>query len=69
MDITKGLIAAHSPQIIDCWSEGRSRLARMFSLISLGDWMSYYLAILHREDPTPVTAIDHLKTELGKIRL
>jgi glucose/mannose-6-phosphate isomerase len=68
MDLTKEIIAAHGPQMADVWSDGTSRLARMFSLISLGDWLSYYLAILHREDPTPVAVIDHLKTELGKVR-
>ncbi|RKZ31141.1 bifunctional phosphoglucose/phosphomannose isomerase [bacterium] len=47
-------------------SNGESLLARMFSLIQLGDWTSYYLAILNREDPKPVKAIDKLKAALEK---
>jgi glucose/mannose-6-phosphate isomerase len=39
----------------------------MFSLIYLGDWMSFYLAILNGIDPTPVRVIDYLKSELAKL--
>jgi len=67
MDITKGIIGEYTPRVAEVWSEGSSLLARMFSLISLGDWVSLYLAILHGEDPTPVEVIDTLKRELGKL--
>ncbi len=42
-------------------------MTRMFELIQLGDFTSYYLAILNREDPKPVKIIDRLKAELGKL--
>lgn len=45
---------------------GRAPLAQMASLISLGDYASYYLALLYEVDPTPVTAIDYLKEKLSK---
>jgi glucose/mannose-6-phosphate isomerase len=67
MDITRQILEQYTPHIIDVWSEGTSLLARMFSLVYLGDWVSLYLAALHREDPTPVAVIDHLKNELGKL--
>ena len=66
MDITRDLIRQQTENVLDVWTEGRSRLARMFSLIHLGDWMSLYLAVLHGVDPTPVDAIAHLKSELGR---
>ena len=66
MDITKELVRPYAGRIIEIESEGRSLLARMFSLIYLGDWVSFYLAILNRVDPTPVKVIDYLKGELGK---
>ena len=52
-------------QIID--SQGGSELSQMMSLIFLGDWVSYYLAILYEIDPTPVEAIDYLKQRLSDI--
>jgi glucose/mannose-6-phosphate isomerase len=45
-------------------SEGISFLAQMMSLIMMGDFVSYYLAILNKEDPTPVKVIDYLKDKL-----
>ena len=66
MDLSKHIIAEHTPHIVEVWSEGVSLLARLFSLVYLGDWISYYLAILHGEDPTPVNVIDYLKEELSK---
>jgi glucose/mannose-6-phosphate isomerase len=67
MEITKGVIEQYASKVIEIQSEGKSVLARMFSLIYLGDWTSYYLAILNGIDPTPVKVIDYLKNELGKI--
>ena len=66
MEITKNIIGKCASEIIEVYSEGTSLLARMFSLIYLGDWVSYYLAILNHVDPTPVKAIDYLKNELAK---
>ncbi len=47
-------------------AEGKSPLAQMMSLIMLGDFVSYYLAILYKIDPTSVKAIDYLKRSLAK---
>lgn len=67
MEVTKGIINQYASKVIEVHSEGISLLARMFSLIYLGDWTSYYLAILNGVDPTPVKVIDYLKNELGKM--
>ncbi len=40
---------------------GAGRLARMLSLVLLGDLTSVYLACLRGIDPTPVAAIDRIK--------
>ena len=67
MDITREILSQYTPHIAEVWSEGTTLLGRMLTLVVLGDWVSYYLAILHREDPWPVAVIDHLKTELAKL--
>jgi glucose/mannose-6-phosphate isomerase len=67
IDVTRGLLGQVTPHVQEIWSEGNSPLARLFSLVHLGDWVSYYLALLHGVDPTPVAAIDHLKRELAEI--
>lgn len=47
--------------------ENGGKLARIYSLIYIGDFVSFYLAILNNIDPTPVESIDYLKKELAKI--
>ncbi len=64
MDVARGIIGEFAARIIDVKSEGKSRLARTFSLIHLGDWTSFYLAMLNGVDPTPVHVIDYLKRRL-----
>ena len=46
--------------------DGASRTIRLLHLIHLGDWVSFWCAILHETNPTPVNKIDSLKTILLK---
>jgi glucose/mannose-6-phosphate isomerase len=45
---------------------GDTAIAHVMSLVLLGDYVSYYLAILNGTEPGPVRAIDYLKAELGR---
>lgn len=67
MGIMKGIVGEYAGRIIDATSEGNSLLTRIFSLVYLGDWVSYFLAMLNGIDPTPVKVIDYLKNELSKV--
>lgn len=51
---------AHEPIYV----KGDSALEEMLWAIHLGDYTSYYLALLYGVDPTPVAAIDFLKNAL-----
>ena len=42
-------------------------MARIYSLIYIGDYVSYYLALSSGIDPTPVKVIDYLKQELAHV--
>lgn len=48
----------------EVWATGRSALARLLSLIALGDLTSTYVAIRKGVDPTPVDVIQRLKAAL-----
>ena len=65
-DITKSIVATHVDGVVDVWAEGSSTLARLLSLVYIGDYVSLYLALMRGLDPTPVPAIDRLKRELGR---
>lgn len=64
MDITAELIEKHTSGIAQVHSQGESLLARILSLIAVGDWTSFYLAVLYGQDPTPVVRIQELKRRL-----
>ncbi len=65
MDIVKPLIEDTGAEVIEVESRGAGELERMFSLIQMGDFVSYYLAILNKQDPTPVITIEMLKAALS----
>jgi glucose/mannose-6-phosphate isomerase len=52
--------------IVEVWSRGETLLERFLSLIYIGDFVSFYLAIKRGVDPTPVKSIGGLKEFLGR---
>jgi glucose/mannose-6-phosphate isomerase len=66
MAITKDLLKNQPGAFIEIGTRGESRLARMFSVVHRGDWVSFHLAMLNGVDPTPVERINHLKNQLAK---
>jgi glucose/mannose-6-phosphate isomerase len=65
MEITRGVIESKVKKVVEVESAGESLLARIYSLIYIGDYVSYYLALEYGIDPTPVKVIDYLKAELA----
>ena len=57
-------VAWNNVKIVECTAEGKTPLARMMSMIILGDLVSIELAKLNDVDPTPVNVIENLKKEL-----
>lgn len=66
MDVTGDILKKEGIGVLEIWSRGEDLLSRIFSLIYIGDFISYYLAILYGVDPTPVERITYLKKELAK---
>jgi glucose/mannose-6-phosphate isomerase len=50
-------------QVVEASGEGR--LGQALSAITIGDHVSVYLAFAYAVDPTPVTAIEHIKDQLA----
>ncbi|MCX6123103.1 MAG: bifunctional phosphoglucose/phosphomannose isomerase [Ignavibacteriales bacterium] len=66
--ITNQIVSQYAGEVTEVASDGKGLLARLFSLIYFGDWVTLYLAILNNVDPEPVAVIDYLKSELSKVR-
>ena len=47
---------------------GAAALAQMMSLILFGDYVSFYLAVLNRTDPTSIDSIDFVKKYLAQFK-
>ena len=63
--ITLDVIGKKAHAVYEICSEGRSLLTRMFSLILLGDFLSFYTAIARGVDPTAIRGINTLKERLS----
>ena len=46
--------------------DGNTYQERLLHLINYGDWLSYWCAIMHKTDPSPVNKILRLKNELSE---
>ncbi len=53
-------------KLIEVYSSGETVFEKVFSLIVLGDWVSYYLALLNKKDPMHIANIDYLKQQLAQ---
>jgi len=63
--LVRELIDPAAGGITEVWARGRGRLARLLSLVYLGQWVSYYAAILRETDPWPVPMLTEFKRRLG----
>lgn len=66
IDITKSIIKLQNIPIREVCSQGKGLLSRILSLIYIGDFVSFYLAVLNDVDPTPVEKIEYLKRQLSR---
>ena len=66
IELTKKILNDRNTQIMEVFPEGNSRLARAFSLLYRGDWVSFYLAQLNEKNPFEINNIDFLKEGLSK---
>jgi glucose/mannose-6-phosphate isomerase len=66
LEVVKHLLNTAGVAFNEVAGIGDTAIAHVMSLVLLGDYVSYYLAILNGTEPGPVHAIDYLKAELGK---
>jgi len=66
LQIVQSLLEQKGIPVETVLAEGENRLQRLFSVIQLADWASFYLAVLNDRNPMEVESIDFLKQELGR---
>ena len=65
VEILREVLARRGLSYLEVRAEGEDEISQLFSLLYLGDWVSVYLALLNRVDPTPVRPIQELKDRLA----
>jgi glucose/mannose-6-phosphate isomerase len=66
MQVTRKLLDEAGIKYEVLKAEGKSILSQMMTLILLGDYVSFYLALLNKADPTEIKSINYLKDTLAK---
>ena len=63
--LSAGIARDAGAEVDEVVARGRSNLARLLTLIMVGDFTSVYVGLRRGVDPTPVSAIDRLKSALS----
>jgi len=63
-DLLRAVIGPVAGGVSEAWSRGEGRLARLLSLVYLGQWTSYYLALRRGVDPWAVPVLEEVKRRL-----
>jgi glucose/mannose-6-phosphate isomerase len=63
-NVMKNIFSNLGIEYLEFFVEGNSFIEQIFSLIYLGDMISFYLAILRKVDPTAIDFINQLKQNI-----
>ena len=66
-DITSKLVEEKSGEVVRINPTGDKLIIQLFSLIVMGDFISYYLSLLNNINPEPVDIINEIKEQLGVV--
>jgi glucose/mannose-6-phosphate isomerase len=66
--LLRDMIVPAAGGVSEAWTRGEGRLARLLSLTYIGQWTSYYLAVLRAVDPWTVPRLDELKRRMRSER-
>ncbi len=67
IEISKEIIKKRGVEVVEVYADGKTRLEKVFSLVLLGDWMSYYLALLYKKDPTEIENVDYIRQKMAEM--
>jgi len=63
-EITEKIIQGKGIETLKVEGKGNSLIEKMLYFVILGDWVSYYLSLLNKIDPTEIKEIIYLKDQL-----
>ncbi|OGE44618.1 hypothetical protein A3A45_02830 [Candidatus Daviesbacteria bacterium RIFCSPLOWO2_01_FULL_36_8] len=66
MEITKDVIEKNGLSYIEYNPQSKTKFLQMLEVLSFGGYLSYYLAMLYKQDPSVIPWVDYFKNELQK---
>ncbi|MBQ6269561.1 MAG: bifunctional phosphoglucose/phosphomannose isomerase [Bacteroidetes bacterium] len=66
MKLADSVIKNNGIDTLELKANGEDDLVKFFDLICIGDWVSFYLAVMNGVDPTPIPNIMNLKAMMAK---
>ena len=63
--ILKTVLAKNKINFIEYHPAGKTKIIQAFKTLSLGSYLSFYLAMIYNLDPSPVPWVDFFKKQLG----
>lgn len=64
--ITKNILGKKNLKSINVDLKGKDFLSQSFYLLTLGSFVSFYLAVLNQKDPQKIPLVDYFKKQLSK---
>lgn len=66
MKITEDVVGKNNVEFFEYIALGNSKLSQIFTTISFGGYLSFYLGILYGQDPSLIPWVDYFKEQLKK---
>ncbi|PIY96872.1 MAG: hypothetical protein COY66_02425 [Candidatus Kerfeldbacteria bacterium CG_4_10_14_0_8_um_filter_42_10] len=66
--ITRKVIQKHKISTLSYKSKAKTKIEQVFEILSLGGYVSYYLALLNKTNPALIPWVDYFKEELKKYK-
>jgi glucose/mannose-6-phosphate isomerase len=67
VEVTREILQAKTT-VEEIWTQGKTPMAKLLSLVFLGDLVSVYSALLNGVNPTSIEVIDRIKEKLSEFR-
>lgn len=66
MKITEDVVGKNNIEHFEYVAKGESKLSQIFTTLSFGGYLSFYLGILYGQDPSLIPWVDYFKEQLKK---
>lgn len=66
IELTKAVVKKNGIKVISHKLTAKTKIGQAFEMLQLGEWITYYLALLNGVDPVQIKWVDWFKKELEK---